>query len=244
MISNMKIKKYVVIALWIVSLAISPVAEGKEPAADTVSPVERGVSKWRFNWGLTASIDIFFPGKCTSTEGKDPSQIGYGCSAGVKGIYECNEKWYFESGLLLAFGYSPVDVRLEESSDYRAGYYSYDMQRGAIQLPIHIGYRFRLTDEYSLRLSAGTQLSYGFAGSFDYDGEKSLPKYDLYGSNGVWKRFGADAVVGLHFDLNNLSVGINGNFGVTQMAKREIFSSHTMNESECRIDFTYWFGSR
>lgn len=231
-----------------VIIFVCGVVNAAEPEADydvetiggEVEPTEGPA--WTFRWGPTASVDIAYYGKATSTDPQGADRIRFGCSAGVLARCEWRHRWFVESGLRITYGSSVVDVRLPEGERYHAGDYSYDMKRGAIQMPVHAGYRFRLTDKVGISPFVGTQLSLGFAGSMDYDGSEPLPEYDMYGSGGVWRRFGAAVAFGVHFDMDDMTVGVTGNLGVTRMARRDIFTTHTMNESECRIDFTYWFG--
>lgn len=202
-----------------------------------------GVSPRKFRWGPIVSVDLFCPQKATDTSSRKISEIGWGGSLGAMARYEWRRRWFVETGLQLAYGYSPIKVRLEQGERYYAGDYSYDMQRGAVQLPIHAGYRFRLVDNMGISLSVGTMLSFGFAGKIDYDGPEPLPEFSLYGSDGVWNRFGTDFVFGVHFDTGRVTVGVTGNMGLTQMARRDIFTTRTVNENECRIDLMYWFGA-
>lgn len=201
-----------------------------------------GVPSWKFRWGPTVSFDIFSPEKATSTRKRGYDEMGLGFSLGAIARYEWRQRWFVESGLLLAYGYSPIWLRLEEGNRYHAGDYLYDMHRGAVQLPIRAGYRFRIFGESGISLSLGTQLSLGFAGDISYDDVEPLPKFSLYGKDGVWRRFGLDAVFGAHFDIGRATVGVSGNLGLTQMGRRDIFTTSTVNESEVRIDFIYWMG--
>lgn len=199
---------------------------------------------WKFRWGPRASVDIFFPAKATSTEPQGADRIGWGGSVGIIGRYEWRARWFVESGLQFAYGMAPVKVYSDEEyiDGERRFLDDYNFSRFALQLPLHAGYRFRIFNDIGLSLSAGVRFSYGLAGSLDSDGSERLPKFDLYGKDGVWRRFGTAVAFGFHFDLNELMVGVTGNMGVTRMARRDIFATRTMNESEARIDFTYWFG--
>lgn len=207
--------------------------------------VDENAPAWKFRWGPRASVDIFFPGKTTSTEPQGYGRIGWGGSAGIIGRYEWRSSWFVESGLQFVYGQSPVKVYSEDEciEGERRFLDDYHLCRFAIQLPIHGGYRFRVFGDTGLSLSTGVLLSCGIAGELDSDGSERLPEYHLYGDDGVWRRFGTAVVFGFHFDFNEITVGVTGNLGVTKMARRDIFATRTMNESEVRIDFTYWFGN-
>lgn len=197
---------------------------------------ESGAGRWRFKWGPHASVNIFGAEDWTRMREHDTEKIGLGVTAGMVARYVYNNHWYLSSGLLLSYGNSPVEVRtMPQSQDYHKCH----IERGAVHLPIHAGYRICLDDTGNLALSffTGTTLSCGFAGSFESGGSRPV---NLYGSTGIWRRFDAAWDIGATFEFSKFMVEVCGNLGVVDMARQHIFRDRHMYECACRIGFTYW----
>lgn len=201
---------------------------------------ESGAERWRFQWGPHASVNIFGADNWTRIREHDSEEIGLGVTAGVAARFVYNNHWYLSSGLLLSYGNSPVQARILPRSQE---YYKCHIERGAVHLPIHAGYRICLDDTGNLALSffTGTTLSCGFAGTFDAGAGHSM---NLYGSSGIWRRFDAAWDIGATFEFGKFMVEVCGNLGVTNMARQDIFRDRHMYECACRIGFTYWIPTK
>lgn len=122
----------------------------------------------------------------------DKMTFGYGL--GWVAEYNFNPKLYLQSGIAfedIAHKEDAIDGTLN-------AYY--------LQLPIHVGYRFNLTDNVPLFIQAGPTLAYGIAGT-------KIEWYDGGETNyfDVAKRFdlGLGGRVGVEFSKFQISVGTN-----------------------------------
>lgn len=222
-------------------MILAPEASGQEMRHEEATS---GSSGCEFLWGPRASFDIFSCEKSTDMSPHDPDEIGLGASAGVAARFMWHSRWFVESGLFLSYGnaFVPVTVWRDDGKGAVALHDSYTLSRGAIQLPVHLGVRWDINENLGIGVFTGVRLSWGFAGSLS-NGPSYMPEFDLYGDNGVWRRFGVAPVIGVEFwCARNMSVSVAGNLGVNNMARKPIFDTSHMNESECRIAYTYWFG--
>lgn len=197
----------------------------------------------RIALGVNASFDLFTCDKALSISKPDVDP-GMGGSAQLLVSFNHNNRLFAETALGASYAWSPV-LMIKDSQGEEC-HQIYDISRLAIQLPIHIGYKFHFAENHGIGVFTGVQTSYSVAGSLHCD-EKAIERfnnYRLYGENAIWKRFGVSAVIGLRFLFNDsMDVTLIGNMGLTNMSRAPIFKYHIMNESDVKIGFTYWFKS-
>ena len=134
---------------------------------DSESDMPNKKNQFRILWGPKGGIGFFVPEKWTNTESHAGRSPGFGCAAGLTARFEWNSRWYVEPALMLAYGNSSVPVyfrRAEETPRYGGDYH---MSRGAVQIPVHLGFKFRVVNDYHMSVFTGGMVSCGFAGSFE-----------------------------------------------------------------------------
>ena len=203
--------------------------------ADDGSPES---SNFRFMWGPKAGIGFFVPEKWSTTRNSDHHLPGFGCAAGIDTRFEWRSRWYVEPALMISYGGSsmPVYYGREGTDEIYRG--DYDMMRGAVEIPVHMGYKFHVHGDYYMSAFTGGMVSYGFAGSLD--APSGCPHMSLYGDNGVWNR--VSYAVALGFTVESASpvvFSLDFYAGMNQMARRNIFRTARVNECEMRVSFMY-----
>lgn len=224
------LQRLIISAITVCAGILSPAAgRGEETARD---------SKWKFQWGPHASINIAGAEDWTKMHQHDPSEIGFGVTGGVYARYVYDNHWYVASGLLVSYAHAPLQVKADENADPDS-YYTCHYDQGKLSLPIHAGYRILFDDsgERALSFFTGTSLSCGFAGKLKSD---RLPGETMYGSNGLWRRFDAGWDIGVTFEFSDFMVEVCGNLGCVNMARKDVFRDRHMYENACRIGLTYW----
>lgn len=207
---------------------------------DSESDMPNKKNQFRILWGPKGGIGFFVPEKWTNTESHAGRSPGFGCAAGLTVRFEWNSRWYVEPALMLAYGNSSVPVyfrRAEETPRYGGDYH---MSRGAVQIPVHFGFKFRIVNDYHMSVFTGGMVSCGFAGSFE--APKGSPAFSLYGEDGVWKRM--SYAVALGFTLESglpLVFSLEFYTGMNQMARKDIFETHRVSECDMRVAMAYRF---
>ncbi len=175
-------------------------------AVSASAQVEKG-----FRYGVTGGISM---SNVTGDDVDGSSMIGY--QVGVIADYNFNEKLFVGTGLGLVN---------KGTKDMFGGAVEGDFKGTYLSLPIHIGYRFNVSDNMLLNVSAGPEIAYGLFGSdIEWnDGSEDTNYFD----DGWAERFeiGLGAKVGVEF--NKLQINLGVNYGVTKFA--EDTDAHTMS---------------
>ncbi len=166
-------------------------------------------------WGVVAGMNL---SKMSAT-GLD-SKLGY--HVGVRaelGLPQVANGLYLDASALLSAKGAKMDFGDLGSQKINANY---------LEIPIHIGYKYAVNDNFSVFGSFGPYFSYGLFGKtkveeLDYDDEyelmKTSSKYDTFGNDGL-KRF--DCGLGLNVGVEikkTYRVAIGYDFGLTETYK-------------------------
>lgn len=235
----MKIRFRLILILLIAIAGISPNLH----AADFRSKMKgRGC---RFMWGVKAGFDFVTADKPFALPEFNFDNGGLGINAGFTARMQWRDCWYVQPALTLSYDTQSVELMPQNVFDGKT-YAS--VRRGAVMLPIHLGYKFTLVGNSRMSIFSGGWVSYSFAGeisSSDSDERLLINSREpvLYGDGGLWSRISAGPAFGATLESTTfpLSLTIDGYVGVTQMSRSELCRYNYMTESLARLTFVYWF---
>ena len=188
----------------------------------TASAQEKG----DFRFGVTAGMNV-----ANVTDCERDSRIGF--HVGVKGEYNITENLYGSAALLFTQKGSKSEWSEEGynvESTWNPGY---------IELPIHIGYRYKFGEKVSIFGETGPYLAYGICGKSKAEvsgyGESAEAKVDFFGDEddddclgGKRFDFGWGVKVGVEAAKFQISLGYE--YGITKVFKSEgNFKPHNSN---------------
>lgn len=166
-------------------------------------------------WGVAAGMNV---SKMSAT-GLD-TKIGY--HVGVRaelGLPQVANGLYLDAAALLSSKGAKTDMGDLGSQKINANY---------LEIPIHIGYKYAVNDNFSVFGSFGPYFGYGLFGTtkveeLDYDDDyeliKTSSKYDTFGNDGL-KRF--DCGLGFNIGVEikkTYRVSLGYDFGLTETYK-------------------------
>lgn len=205
---------------------------------------EKMPAKAELKYGPKAGLDFTAAEKWYSMKGHDPGESFLGVSGGIATRIIWRGKWYIQPEFMLEYNNASTHVKISrtESEGEDVHHEIYDISRFALQLPVHLGYKFTLAGDYCMSVFTGIFVQYGIAGMFESHNDSDiLPHYSLYGKEGVWNRWNFGPLIGLTFEIgDSFVVSVDGNIGIRKMNRKNIFADHTLNESIGRVGFTYW----
>lgn len=181
-------------------------------------------------WGVVAGMNL----SKMSTTGLD-SKVGY--HVGVRaelGLPQVANGLYLDASALLSAKGAKMDFGDLGSQKINANY---------LEIPIHIGYKYAVNDNFSVFGSFGPYFSYGLFGQtkveeLDYDDEYELintsNKYDTFGDDGL-KRFDCGLGLRVGVEIKKIyRVALGYDFGLTETYKSK-FEAGEENYEE--LDF-------
>lgn len=219
------------------------------PGNFSMSAQETDVARQKemqLKWGPKVGLDFTAAEKWYSTRAHDSDESFLGGSAGVTVRFIWNNHWYIQPEFMLEYDNMSAAVKNSgnDSDVLTESHVFYDISRFAVQLPVHLGYRFTLAGDVGMSVFTGAFAQCGIGGkieSHDDAAGRGLPHYSLYGSNGVWHRWNFGAVLGVTFEIGEcFVVSVDGNFGFRKMNRKNIFADRTLNESIGRVAISYW----
>ena len=201
--------------------------------------IDTTAQAWRFSWGPKAAFHLFFPGDLTSSVDFEGYEFGYGCSVGVNLRFIHKTNWLLQTGFSIGYDNAPIQMVPVVPIYGDAAWPSHSLHQGTMVLPVQAGYIFNYGDDLGFGIMTGVEGSFGFAGALSTPrGERH---YDLYGDNGVFRRWNVSWVTGFLIELPpTITVGIDGSFGLLNVARQPVFRFKAMNETYVRISMTYW----
>lgn len=173
----------------------------------------------KLSWGVEAGLNLSHPIDATS--------VAPGFNASVFGRLDISKVFFLDAAV--RYNYKPwIDTQsIENGSTWDPNMLYMTVKETAspstLELPIHAGFSFGLSDKLALNVGLGPYFGVGLGGKVkikdvyvDLDNVESVEKrsYDVYGKND-FKRFevGADARIGLEFMRHyNVSVGYQFQF--------------------------------
>lgn len=151
-------------------------------------------------------------------DGDMKMKVGYQFGVGME--YAFNDTWAIQPSLL----FITKGAKAEESEDGET--YSETYNPMYLQLPIMAAVRFKVSDGMNLVINAGPYLAYGIGGKvkseYSYEGESESEKANIFGDGEDEldaERFDFGLGAGVTAEFGKFFVGIDGQFGLTQLLK-------------------------
>lgn len=175
-------------------------------SATVVSAQEKKVT-----FGVKAGMNV----SSVNGKGSDDADAKIGFNVGVTADYAITENVYLLTGLDFT------------TKGYKESYSSYEGEKAKttfnplyLQLPIHIGYKYALTDAVKLTAQAGPYLALGVGGKRTYKFKGEKQKYSIFSSN-HYRRF--DFGLGLAFGVEYLKYNVKAgyDFGLVNYAPKD-----------------------
>ena len=146
----------------------------------------------QITWNAKAGINV---SNISFDKGENPD-AGIGWQVGVGMDYAFNENWSLQPSLML----------IEKGAK--------DFSPTYLEIPVMAAYKFTLTDDMRLGISAGPYFAFGLFGSAD-EIDAFGSEDDMYSGEAVTKtRFDFGLGVGVTLELNRFLIGINGEWGL------------------------------
>ena len=169
----------------------------------TASAQEKG----DLRFGVTAGMNV---SNITDTE--MDSRIGF--HVGVKAEYKVTNNLYGSAALL----FSQKGCQFEEDGEKLTA------NPGYIELPIHIGYRFKMSEKVSIFGETGPYFAYGICGK-DKEGDYDVKFFDDDDVNKF--DFGWGVKAGVEYAKFQISLGYEG--GITEVFDSRGLDPHNSN---------------
>ena len=177
----------------------------------TASAQEKG----DFRFGVTAGMNV-----ANVTDCERDSRIGF--HVGVKGEYNITENLYGSAALLFTQKGSKSEWSEEGynvESTWNPGY---------IELPIHIGYRYKFGDKVSIFGETGPYFAYGICGKDKFEGPGLDEDTKFFDDDDVNKfDFGWGVKAGVEYAKFQISLGYE--HGITEVFDYTGLDSHNSN---------------
>lgn len=150
--------------------------------------------------GFSAGMNV---AKITNYDAK--ARIGF--SAGLRGEYNFSDTWYANIGMLLSLKGSKTKFTV--TSESPKGTITHDAYY--LEMPLHFGTRYFLSEEKSLFLETGPYIAYGIGGKNHIKGAEDavFDNTDFFGSKGInAKRFDVGWGLKAGFEIRNVQLSI------------------------------------
>ncbi len=184
-----------------------------------------------FRWGVTAGVNLDKP-----TITFRPITARWGCFVGVKVIYDMPfaKGLYATSGL--NFSHHQWHWEFEKTEDWFFDYQT-------LQLPLHIGYRQALSDNFALFAEVGPTFSCGLFGTWqrDYYSEitpYSRKEYELYKTRYDRLTWSLSARIGAEF-IDKIRVSVGYDHGMTDAWKGKRTSSVKLRTYSASVAYMF-----
>ncbi len=181
--------------------------------ATLISAVGFAQAEKGFRFGVNAGMTI----STRTGVGEYGPDAGIGYEFGAIAEYNFNEKLYLGSGLNF----------INKANKYGEGEYSETVSGTYLTLPIHIGYRFSVAEDWYLHGQAGPSIGIGLWGDEDWFGDEGFNRFAL----------GLGAKIGAEYKKFQLNFGIN--YDLTTMEKG--FDGYNPRMFNCSIGLAYMF---
>ena len=174
----------------------------------TASAQEKG----DFRFGVTAGMNV-----SNITDMKMDSRIGF--HVGAKAEYNITDNLYGNAALLFS----------QKGNQKEEGAYKETENPGYIELPIHIGYRFKMGDKVSIFGETGPYFAYGICGKDKLEGT-GVADYDVkffdYDNANKFD-FGWGVKAGVEYAKFQISLGYE--YGITKVFDIDDVKPHNSN---------------
>lgn len=173
----------------------------------TASAQEKG----DFRFGVTAGMNV-----SNITDMEMDSRIGF--HVGAKAEYNITDNLYGNAALLFS----------QKGNKKEEGAYKETENPGYIELPIHIGYRFKMGDKVSIFGETGPYFAYGICGKDKFEGpglDEDTKFFDYDDANKF--DFGWGVKAGVEYAKFQISLGYE--YGITKVFDADDFKPHNSN---------------
>ncbi len=190
-------------------------------------------------WGVKASFDLNIPGKWHTPAGSismyDP---GYGFTLGGVCNIDLSKGFYLEPGLSFFYDTYKADF-ITTNADGNVSRLGPTVSKAGIRVPVMVGYWFSIPDRFDLTVFTGPEVSYGFSGKVKLGDDHIVEDWNdnLYGNEGMQRRFDAAWKVGLGAPINSLFVSIDAAIGITDL----IPGAPSCRDNRASVSLTYYF---
>ena len=161
------------------------------------------------HWNIRAGMNF---SNYLNTPSAFDASIKPGAYFGVGAEYLITPNFFMEAGLDISLKGSSVklDIPVGEMKERTKRKFN----PVYLQVPIHAGYKFYLSNGFKLNLSAGPYLAYGLGGKSKMNGEKK----SIFGSGGSdFKRFDFGLGVKAGLDIDVFTVHLGYDYGLVKM---------------------------
>lgn len=197
-------------------------------------------------WGMRAEIDVTLPSKFhTISTSHAESLFKPGMGVNVGAIYNVPlvSNLYLEPGANLYYQYYSYDLLISDSEQNTTE--DPTVKKFGLRVPVNVGYRFNVSDGFSLSLFTGPQLDWGITGSVKYKNpsaanDDAQHQLAVYGDGDYGQRhISMSWRVGIGVEINHdTSLALVGNFGVTDLMKHK---DYTFRENSLGLVIGYNF---
>lgn len=173
----------------------------------TASAQEKG----DFRFGVTAGMNV-----SNITDMEMDSRIGF--HVGAKAEYNITDNLYGNAALLFS----------QKGNQKEEGAYKETENPGYIELPIHIGYRFKMGDKVSIFGETGPYFAYGICGKDKFEGpdlDEDTKFFDYDNANKF--DFGWGVKAGVEYAKFQISLGYE--YGITKVFDIDDVKPHNSN---------------
>lgn len=174
----------------------------------TASAQEKG----DFRFGVTAGMNV-----SNITDMKMDSRIGF--HVGAKAEYNITDNLYGNAALLFS----------QKGNQKEEGGVEATSNPGYLELPIHIGYRFKMGDKVSIFGETGPYFAYGICGKDKLEGagpaDYDVKFFDYDNANKF--DFGWGVKAGVEYAKFQISLGYE--YGITKVFDADDFKPHNSN---------------
>lgn len=170
-----------------------------------------------FTFGVKAGVNLAnFSGDVENNKAK----IGY--NVGVTVDYAITPEFYLLSGL----EFTTKGVKWKAGDDEQKANPMY------LQVPVHAGYKIKITEGTRLMLHAGPYVAYGIGGKNSIkENGKEIAKYNFFGDkeSGRAKRFDFGLGLGVGVEFGKINAGLGWDFGLLNFSRAENNKLRNMN---------------
>lgn len=229
---KLKLFLLVFLILNVVSNAYSSEMEQKKE----VSEVERHVT---FQYGPALNLRMATIGSYEAGNSSLNSMLGFGIGAGFYGRLLFSPKWFMTSSV--NFNYDAMHEVLNGNaySDLMTEWEKYDFDSFSMEIPLHFGYRFPMSQEMHFNVYLGVSGTFLLAGNIS--GPSDSRHFDAYGTDGILRRSSMNGDFGACLELDNYAlIDIGGKLGFLNMAKKNVFGFNKMFYCNTTISLVFF----
>lgn len=164
---------------------------------------------------------------------------GFGIGAGFFGRALLTEKWFLASSV--NFNYDALNLIM--NGNFGIGlipdWEKYDLDCFSMEIPLHVGFRFPVSDEMHYSVYSGVSGTFLLAGKVS--GPHDSCQFDAFGYEGILKRnsFNVDIGINIEFD-NHALIDIGGKFGCLNQENRHVFGFNKLYYINASIDIVFF----